>query len=95
MQSILLIDIENEIIDVITKLTQQKISAEVKATEIFTIMADGSADINGKDIEGFAVRNIDIEKMTVKEHCIDIVPADDHSTSGIMLLLLESDRKIE
>ena len=88
-------DIQNEIIDVIAKLTQRKLSAEVKAVEIFTIMADGSTDKNGKEIEGFAVRYIDMEKMEVKEHCIDIVQADDRSASGIMSLLLESARKIE
>ena len=37
-------DIQNEVIDVIAKLTQRKISAEVKGAEIFTIMADGSTD---------------------------------------------------
>ena len=51
-------DIKNEVIDVIAKLTQRKISAEVKAAEIFIIMADGSTDNNGKVIEGFAARYI-------------------------------------
>ena len=74
-------DIQNEVIDVIAKLTQRKISAEVKAAEIL--------------FKGFAVRYNDMEKMGVKEHCIDIVQADDHSASGIMSLLLESARKIE
>ena len=86
-------DIQSEVIDVIAKLTQRKISAEVKAAEIFTIMADGSTDKNGKEIEGFAVRYIDMEKMGVKEHCIDTMQADDRSASGIMSLLLESARK--
>ena len=85
-------DIQDEVIDVFTELTQHKISAAVKGEELFTIMADGSTDINGKEIVGFAVRYIDIEKMAAKEHCIDIVPADDRSASGIMSLLLESAR---
>ena len=34
-------DIQNEVIGVIAKLTQRKISTEVKAAEIFAIMADG------------------------------------------------------
>ena len=34
-----------------------------------------------------------MEKMGIKEHCIDIVQADDRSASGIMSLLLESVRK--
>ena len=58
-------------------------------------MEDGSTDKNGKEIEGFAVRYIDMEKMRVKEHCIDIVQADDRSASGIMSVLLESARKID
>ena len=59
-------DIQNEVIDVIAKLTQRKISAEVNDAETFTIMADGSTDNNCKEIEGFAVRYIDMEKWELK-----------------------------
>ena len=59
-------------------------------------MADGSTDKTGKEIEGLAVRYIDIKwKKWELKNTIDIVQADDRSASGIMSLLLESARKIE
>ena len=83
-------DIQNEVIHVIGKLLKRNISSEVKAAQIFTIMADGSTDQNGIEIEGFAVRYIDMANMKVKEHDFDVLPATDRSASGLLELLVES-----
>ena len=50
-------------------------------------MADGSTDQNGIEIEGFAVRYIDMANMKV---VFDVLPATDRSTSGLLELLVES-----
>ena len=83
-------DIQNEVIHVIGKLLKRNISSEVKAAQIFTIMADGSTDQNGIEIEGFAVRYIDMANMKVKEHVFDVLPATDRSASGLLELLVAS-----
>ena len=88
-------EIQNEIIDVLHTLLKRKICDYVQAAEIFTVMADGSTDKNGKEIEGFVIRYIDMVELVVKEHCIDVVRADDRSAPGILELMLKSLKKID
>ena len=54
-------------------------------------MAVGSTDKNGEVIEGFVARYIDMEELVVKEHYIDVVPADNRSPSGIRSRMLMID----
>ena len=56
----------------IAQLLNRNISLEVKAAQIFTIMADGSEDQNRHKIEVFAVFYIDMVSMKDKEHVFDI-----------------------
>ena len=74
----------------ISKLLKRKISSDVKAAQIFTINADGSTTKNGMEIEGFAVRYIDIVNMKIKEHVFDVGPTTDRSASGLLQLLIQS-----
>ena len=51
-------DIQNEVIIVLKDIVEQKIAAEAKEAELFTLMVDGSTDKNNNEIVSIVCRYI-------------------------------------
>ena len=63
--------IQNEAIFVLASLVKKKISADVRAAKIYTIMADGTTDKNRKEIQGLTCRYLS-PNGEIEEHCVNI-----------------------
>ena len=75
-------DIQDEVIEELASLTQEKISDEIKEAKLFTIMADGTTDKNRKEVQGLVCRYWS-PGGNVKEHCLNIEGVDERSAKGI------------
>lgn len=59
--------IQNEIIETVGNYISSKIIAEVKQTRMFSVMADGAADISNKENLSLVLRYVDSSKNIREE----------------------------
>ena len=74
--------IQNEVIAVLASLVKRTISDDVRAAEVYTIMADGTTDKNRKEVQGLVCRYLG-SNGDIEEHCVNIKGVDDRSAKGI------------
>ena len=56
------LDIQNEVIEVLSSLVRNKMVEDVRKAELFTIMADGTTDRNRNKIQGLVCRYLSSDK---------------------------------
>ena len=67
-------EIQNEVIEILASLVNQKIAKDVRKAE----MADGTTDKNRNEIQGLVFRYLSPEGK-IREHCLNIKGIDDRS----------------
>ncbi|XP_031637258.1 zinc finger MYM-type protein 1-like, partial [Contarinia nasturtii] len=71
--SYLSVQIQNEIVDLLGRTIQEILIEDVKKSPVYSIMADETADMSGKEQLSIGVRFFDEHKMIVREECLGFI----------------------
>ena len=92
-------DIQNEVIIVLKDIVEQKIAAEVREAELFTLMVDGSTDKNNNGIVSIVCRYIvegtRADDIKVVEHVVHMEHLPDRSANGLFALVKRAFNDLE
>lgn len=79
--------IQNEIIDLCGRTIQEMLFEDVKKSVAYSIMADETADISGKEQLSIGVRFFDERKMIVREECLGFLELNAMDATTIAILI--------
>ena len=79
--------IQNEIIETVGNYISSKIIAEVKQTRMFSVMADGAADISNKENLSLVLRYVDSSK-NIREEFVGYRLCGDETTGNAIRVLI-------
>ena len=83
--------IQNEVISVLKDIVQEKIAAEIREGELFTLMVEGSTDKNNNEIVSIVYRYIvegtTTDEIKVVEHVVHMENLPDRSAQGVFALV--------
>ncbi len=82
-------DIRNEVIETMAILVKRKIAEEIRQAVLFTIMADGTTDKNGEEVQGLVCPYLSADGK-LKVHCLYMKGIHDRSAKGIFGFVKES-----
>lgn len=74
--------IQNQVIETLVFLVKKKIAEGAHEVELFTIMADGTTDKNGVEVQGLVYRYLSADGK-VKENCLNVKGIHDRSAKGV------------
>ncbi|KAH6929705.1 hypothetical protein HPB50_005154 [Hyalomma asiaticum] len=75
--------IQNEIISIIGKLTQDKIVRQANEAAFFSVLADETTDVSQTEQFSLCVRYVDPTSSSIREDFLGFVPVDDVSASSL------------
>ena len=65
-------NIQDEFIEILADMVQDKHSSDIRKTELYTIMVDGSTDKNNEEIQGVLVRFFSSDTSQMEEKTLNI-----------------------
>ena len=75
--------IQNEIINVCAGLTREKIVKQLSVNKLFTVLADETTDVSGKEQMSLCVRYVDPTSKKIREDFLDFVHVTDLTGKGL------------
>ena len=65
-------DIQNEFIEILANMVQEKHAATIRKGELYTIMADGTTDKNNEEIQGIVIRFFNSDLGKIEERTLNV-----------------------
>lgn len=89
-------DIQNEIIEICGQIIQNQIVEKINKAKCFTVLADESTDISGKEILTLCARYVDESNPScvIKEDFLDFIEVENLSGASIAQVILSNLRKL-
>ncbi len=81
-------DVQNQLVEICEDVLRRQIVSEVNKIGYWSILADESADISGKEQLSLAIRYFDIDSKIVKEEFLGFVEIIDQTADGIADVIL-------